>query len=107
MMLETASASIFALSFSTQSQFSMRRAAAAPPYIPPSPSTGADPKQTVAESYVPSTQTGFSVKESAAQYEFILCCEELRTNGAWDSRREREERFLNLRPLIHIVFKVY
>ena len=68
----------------------MRRAAAAPPSVPPSPSIGTDPKQTVAESYVPSTQTGFSVKESVAQNEFMLRCVEGRTNGAWDSRRGRE-----------------
>lgn len=90
----------------------MRRAAAAPPYIPPSRSIGADPKQTVAESYVPSAQTGFSVKESTAQYEFILRCVEERTNGAWDSRRgrdwrEREERLLNFGPVDSYSVRVY
>lgn len=47
-----------------------------PSYLqpPPPPSTGADPKQMVAGSNVPSTQTGFSVKESFAQNELSHCC---------------------------------
>lgn len=65
-----------------------------PLLLPPSSSIGTDPKQTVAESNVPSTQTGFSVKESASQSEFILCCVEGRTNGPWDSRRGKERERL-------------
>lgn len=104
-MLETKPATIFSLSLSTHSRFSTKRAAATPPHIlpslHPSQSIGTDPKQTVAETNVPSTQTGFSVKESVAQSKFILSCVEGRTNGAWDRRRggdrtEREERLLNL-----------
>lgn len=63
----------------------MRREAAAPPSISPSPSIGTDPKQTVAESNVPSAQAGFSVKESVA----TLCCVEGRTNGG-EGQQERE-----------------
>jgi len=44
----------------------------------------------VAESNVPSTQTGFSVKESLAQNELIHHCVEGRTNGAYGSRRGKK-----------------
>lgn len=76
------------------------------PSNPPSASINVDPKQTMAERNVPSTQTGFGVKESVAQNEFMLCCVEGSTNGAWDSRRGRdgsegEDWFLNLGLLIH------